>query len=520
MTVETQVKKVQATGNGSATTFSFSPVVIYAATDLVVTKTTTATGVDEILTLGTGANQYEVNPTGGVYPATGSIEYPASGSGGTVLTSAFTLTIARVMTVEQATDLENQAGYFPDTLEQQLDKMVMIDLQLEENLDRSLKAPTTDVAGLSYEFPAVAVRASQLLAFDASGNITTTSAGVDTALTTTFTETLLDDTTSAAFQTTLGFSADVQALLDDANFAAMKATLNLEIGTDVQAWDADLDALAGLTSAANKVPYFTGAATAGLLDFLDEDTMSSNSATAVASQQSVKAYVDTEVSAAAVDIQTFTASGTWTKPTASTPTWILVRGWGAGGSGGKDTTGASGGGGGCYWEYWLLASDAGATETITIGAGGAARTSNGQTGADGGNSTFGSHFTFYGGGGGPFNPDDGGGAAGVGSAAVNRTNGTPSISGHSGFKDTFNIYASSGGTTTAGLDCVFGGAGGGGSVSAGAGGTSTFGGNGGAGVVGGAGGIAGTAPGGGGGGTSTGTASGAGGDGRIEVITY
>jgi len=61
---------------------------------------------------------------------------------------------------------------------------------------------------------------------------------------------------------------------------------------DVQQLDAELTALAGLTSAANKVPRFTGSGTAGLLDFLDEDTLSSDSATAVASQQSIKAYVD------------------------------------------------------------------------------------------------------------------------------------------------------------------------------------------------------------------------------------
>lgn len=223
---------------------------------------------------------------------------------------------------------------------------------------------------------------------------------------------------------------------------------------------------------------------------------------------------------AVADIQSFTSSGTWTKP--SNAERVLVQAWGGGGGGGRAATSAdrgAGGGGGAYIERWLTASDLGSTETVTIGAAGAGATSDGTSGANGGDTTFGAHITAYGGSGGqgagasPVTGGHGGGHYGIGSPSAPHSG-----QGVSNSAGTIGEYSGGGGANAgAGGNSVWGGAGGGG-ASNGTGGTSKYGGNGGAGNASGAG-TAGTEPAGGGGGALGGN-GGAGAKGRVLVTTF
>lgn len=132
MTVSTTTNRVDYTGNGSTTVFSFT-FRIFADTDLVVT-TANDLGVETELVLG---DDYTVSGVGSYNG--GSITL------GTALTNGYAMTIQRVLPFTQETDLRNQGAFYAETHEDVFDRMAMVNQQLQEQIDRSAKLPVTSL---------------------------------------------------------------------------------------------------------------------------------------------------------------------------------------------------------------------------------------------------------------------------------------------------------------------------------------------------------------------------------------
>lgn len=203
MTVQSEISRNDYIGNGATATYTYG-FRIFAATDLLVTRVTTA-GVETTL----------------AYPADYSVTGVGSFSGGTitltagVLTTGYGLTIRFSSPLTQGIDIRNQGGFFPEVVEDALDRLTKLDQQQQDELDRSVKLPETEIGMM--RLPTVTERANRFLGFDSTGSpiagTTLTSAVPATA----FGESFISSATAgAAVETTrTGLAAETVPASDD-----------------------------------------------------------------------------------------------------------------------------------------------------------------------------------------------------------------------------------------------------------------------------------------------------------------
>lgn len=137
---------------------------------------------------------------------------------------------------------------------------------------------------------------------------------------TAFGRSLVDDADAGAALTTLGVSAYAKTILDDADAAAVRTTIG------AQPSDAELTAIAGLTSAADRVPYFTGLGAAALAVF-------------TAAGRAMVAAADAAAQTALLSVFTSGAKGLVPASGGGTANFLRADGTFAAPAGGGDVTG-------------------------------------------------------------------------------------------------------------------------------------------------------------------------------------
>jgi len=232
MTITTQTLRKDYTANGVNTTFAFDFPIFYES------NTTPKFSLEIIITDLSGVETIKTETTD--YTITYNQTDYLNGviaQGNVVLNTAPTLnykvSILRKLNFTQNNDITTSGtDALPGTaLEGSLDKLTLMLLETKENLNRVIKLPKSSIL-TNIEFPIGASQANQVIAINNDGNNLTTKdlADVGLAPVSAFAKTLLDDLTAAQARTTL----------------------------DAQQLNVNLTALAGLTGALNKLPYFNG----------------------------------------------------------------------------------------------------------------------------------------------------------------------------------------------------------------------------------------------------------------------
>ena len=277
------------TASASQTEFDY-PYAFFADSDIKVSIQSTA-GVISTPTFTVAATNGDPSQGGTITLSTGA-------------TAGDQVTISREVPVTQEYDLQEGSTIDPKALNTAFDRAVAQNQQQQSENQRSVIHPIDDpkdsngVPTLSYDVPSVANRANKVLAYDASGNVTvntfstvagdavTGGNGIDISSNVVSVDNSTDFTFTTGKLALATDSVDTAEIKDNAVTTAKlpDSTSTSDGVTLAKLQHIATDKVLGRTTASD--------GDVELLDLKDEDTMTSNSDTAVATQQSIKAYVD------------------------------------------------------------------------------------------------------------------------------------------------------------------------------------------------------------------------------------
>jgi hypothetical protein len=254
MTVSSTTTKVSYAGNGATTVFAYT-FKIFAAADLEVVLRSAA-GVEAVQTITT---HYTVSGAGA--DAGGNVTFvtaPASG---------VTVIIRRALALTQGTDYVENDPFPANSHEDALDRLTFITQQMQEELDRSIKASVTNTISTVEFSTSAADRANKLFSFDSSGDLQIsqelgTYRGNWSASTLYYQRDIIKDTSNNNI-----YLANTQHTSTGAQPISSNA--------DVAKWDLLVDAASAATSATNAANSATAAATSAT----NAATSASNAAT-------------------------------------------------------------------------------------------------------------------------------------------------------------------------------------------------------------------------------------------------
>ena len=157
MTVSTTTNRISYAGNDSTTAFA-TGFKFYANGDLTVTLVTDSTGAEVVKVITT---DYTVADAG--------VDSGGTVTMGTPPATGETLVIERTQAYTQPVDLVENDPFPSNTVEQQLDRMVIMAQQNDSTLTRSLRQPDGDTTDID-KLPVKVTRATKVLAFDSDGD--------------------------------------------------------------------------------------------------------------------------------------------------------------------------------------------------------------------------------------------------------------------------------------------------------------------------------------------------------------